>query len=57
MSKSNKLKVEDYYNLSNWEQVPTEDLWEDGELNSTDVKEKLFWTIVQQGEWLVVRRK
>jgi|TARA_R100000084_G_C4583004_1_gene114702 hypothetical protein len=57
MSKSNKLKVEDYYNLSNWEEVPTEDLWEDGELNSTDVKEKLFWTIVQQGEWLVVRRK
>ena len=23
-------KIKEYYDLSNWEEVPTEDLWEDG---------------------------
>lgn len=39
-----------------WEEVLSEDLWEDGELDSNDVKEKLYHEVVRQGEWKVVRR-
>ena len=38
-----------------WEEVPDEDLWEDGELNSTDVAKKIYWAVVQQGEWKLIR--
>ena len=39
-----------------WEEVPSEDLWEDGELDSNEVKDKLYHEVVRQGEWKVVRR-
>ena len=42
--------------LEFWEDIPDEDLWEDGELNSVDVKEKIYWAVVQQGEWKLTRR-
>ena len=38
-----------------WEEVPQEDLWEDGELNSEQVKEKLYQEIIRQGEWKIIR--
>ena len=40
-----------------WEEVPDEDLWEDGELSSEDVKTKIYLQVVQQGEWKLMRRK
>ena len=40
-----------------WEEVPDEDLWEDGELNSVDVAKKIYWAVIQQGEWKLIRRK
>ena len=38
-----------------WEEVPDEDLWEDGELDSEQLKEKLYQEIVRQGVWKVIR--
>ena len=29
-------------NLNKWEEIPDEDLWEDGELDSEQVKEKIY---------------
>ena len=38
-----------------WEEVPDEDLWEDGELDSEQVKEKLYQEVIRQGVWRVIR--
>ena len=39
-----------------FEEVPTEDLWEDGELDSEQVKEKLYQEVIRQGVWKLIRR-
>ena len=39
-----------------WEEIPDEDLWEDGELNSEQLKEKIYQEVVRQGEWKLIRR-
>ena len=58
MSKEKALKeIEEYYNLNNWEAVPDEDLWQDGELNSNQLMDLLYIRIIQEGKWRVVRRK
>lgn len=43
--------------LSQWEEVLDEDLWEDGELDSEQVKEKLYQEVIRQGVWKLIRRK
>ena len=57
MSKIKVKVVKDYYDLNNWEEVPCEDLWEDSELNSEQVKEKIFQEVIRQGVWRIIRRK
>ena len=39
-----------------WEEVPDEDLWEDGEMSKKDVKEEIFWRVVTMGDWKLIRR-
>jgi len=39
-----------------WEEIPTEDLWCDGELSNKDLMEKLFVKIVREGTWKLMRR-
>ena len=41
---------------ADWEEVPDEDLWEDGELSSEDVKTFIYTQVVQQGVWRLIRR-
>ena len=41
--------------IKGWEEVPQEDLWEDGELDSEQVKEKIYQEVVRQGEWKLIR--
>ena len=38
-----------------YEEVPEEELWEDGELNSAQVQEKIIRHTMQQGDWMLVR--
>ena len=45
----------DGFNIDNWEEIPDEDLWEDGELDSEQVKEKLYQEVVRQGVWKLIR--
>jgi len=52
-----KYKEAEFTNHSYWEEVPTEDLWEDGELDSEEVKEKIYQEVIRQGEWKLIRRK
>ena len=44
-------------NIDNWGEIPNEDLWEDGELDSEQIKEKLYQEVIRQGEWKLIRRK
>ena len=52
-------KVEDLPldNLSNWELVPEEDLWEDGEISNNTCMIKIYNEVVVEGNWKLIRRK
>ena len=39
------------------EEVPDEDLWQDGELGSKEVGEIIFQRVVNTGDWKLMRRK
>lgn len=40
-----------------WEEVPDEDLWQDGKLNSNQVMDLMYTRIIQEGSWKLMRRK
>ena len=40
-----------------WEEVPEEDLWEDGEADTTKVVIKMYSKVCRLGEWKLIRRK
>jgi hypothetical protein len=40
-----------------WEEVPDEDLWQDGELNSNQVMDLMYTRVIQEGNWKLMRRK
>ena len=46
----------DYIESDKWEEVPDEDLWEDGELNLEDVQSKVF-RFLDTGKYMLIRRK
>lgn len=39
-----------------WEEVPDEDLWEDGEADTTKVVIKMYSKVCRLGEWKLIRR-
>ena len=39
-----------------YEEVPQEELWEDGELSGTEVQQKIIHHTFQLGDWILVRR-
>ena len=38
------------------EEIPSEELWEDGELDSTEVQQKIIHHTFQLGDWMLVRK-
>ena len=44
------------YKEADHEEVPQEDLWEDGELNAAQVQHKILHHTMQEGDWILVRR-
>ena len=42
---------------SNWEEIPDEDLWEDGELSFRQVALKIYDKVCCEGNWKLLRRK
>ena len=44
-------------NLNEWEEIPTEQLWQDGELTSNQLMDLLYIRIIQEGHWKVKRQK
>lgn len=47
----------DYIDEDKWEEVPTEDLWMDGELNSNQVMDVMYIKVIQEGDWKLIRKK
>ncbi len=39
-----------------YEEVPDEELWEDGELSNAEVQRKIIRHTMQLGDWVLVRR-
>ena len=44
------------YKQADHEEVPQEELWEDGELNETEVRCKVLYHTFDEGDWILVRR-
>ena len=47
----------DYIDGDGWEEIPTEDLWEDGELDTQAVIFKMYSNVCRLGKWKLIRRK
>jgi hypothetical protein len=45
------------YDLKGWEEVPDEDLWEDGEISKHRLRYKLYNNVILTGDWKIIRRK
>ena len=43
------------YNLA-YEEVPDEDLWMDGELRRVDVISRIMTKVLDEGDWILVRK-
>lgn len=50
------LSINHNPSVSKWEEIPDEDLWEDGEMSKKDVKEEIFWRVVTMGDWKLIRK-
>ena len=44
-----------HYKQADHEEIPEEELWEDGELSSTQVQQKIIHHTFQLGDWILVR--
>ena len=44
-------------NMNNWEEVPQEDLWQDGELKKDEVFDSINYHLFVEGDWKIMRRK
>ena len=42
--------------FDNWEEVPDEELWENGELSEEELRTKIFIKVRYQGTWKLIRR-
>ena len=51
-----EVKYKDSNSKFDWEEVPQEDLWEDGELNLRDVEQKILLHVLDEGDWVIARR-
>ena len=48
--------VLEYYDFKNWEEVPQEDLWEDGEITERECQIKIINQVLMIGDWKLIRR-
>jgi len=45
----------DGFNVDNWEEIPDEDLWEDGEISNNTCMIKIYNNVVVEGKWKLIR--
>ena len=47
----------DRFEKTEWEEIPDEDLWEDGEISNNTCMIKIYNNVVVEGNWKLIRRK
>ena len=59
ISKRKERKMELFDDVDNcwYKEIPDEDLWQDGELSRAEVKESIIYHVVDEGDWVLMRRK
>ena len=55
--KMNKKRLSTIEYYADYEEVPTEELWEDGEISKIGLRDKLYHRIIEEGDWIVMREK
>ena len=45
----------DGFNVDNWEEVPDEDLWQDGEISGADLLEEIYQKVIIECQWKLIR--
>ena len=45
------------FHSDKWEEVPDEDLWQDGEITYPEIMTIIYHQVVKQGVWKLIRRK
>ena len=53
-----KMKIlikNDKGDIEEWEEIPDEELWEDGELSNVEVQQKIISHTMQKGDWILIR--
>ena len=50
------FKVTEDYDKASHEEIPEEELWEDGELSNVEVQQKILRHTMQLGDWILVRK-
>ena len=45
------------FHSDRWEEIPDEDLWEDGEISNNTCMIKIYNEVVVEGNWKLIRRK
>ena len=49
--------MDDVQRWKDWEEVPDEVLWEDGEISNNTCMIKIYNNVVADGKWKLIRRK
>ena len=44
-------------NEADWEEIPEEELWEDGECDTQAIIFKMYSKVCRLGEWKLIRKK
>ena len=51
-----EIEYKDSPTKHDWEEVPQEDLWEDGEISNNTCMIKIYNNVVADGKWKLMRR-
>ena len=51
-----KLKKIKNHKKAEWEEIPDEELWEDGEIGELQVKNKIIYHTLKEGDWILIRK-
>ena len=51
-----RFKITEDYDKATHEEIPDEELWEDGELKWDEVMDKINYHVLREGDWTLIRK-
>ena len=52
-----EIEYKDSNTKFDWEEIPQEELWEDGEITERECQIKIINRVLMIGDWILIRRK